>query len=219
MESRKITIVSSSAQSKKEIMSAATTLGELKADLAQAGIDYEGMTFMEGYSKTELKTDESVLPHDIPTKNGNRTNELVFMLTAPQKKIKSGALDRRGCYDFMKKNPEAASAFKAKFGKNFTNGSTADLVSFVGSYERKKATKTAKTVVKVEVETPTAEPKGDSCPACEAAKALVEDIYGAGGLSEANYNNLINVLNGGEAGPVDHSLTEEEIDDMFDFCK
>lgn len=213
MESRKITIVSSSAQSKKEIMSAATTLGELKADLAQAGIDYEGMTFMEGYSKTELKTDESVLPHDIPTKNGNRTNELVFMLTAPQKKIKSGVLDRKGCYDFMKKNPEAASAFNAKFGKNFTNGSTADLVSFVGTY------KTAKTVVKVEVETPAAEPKGEGCPTCEAAKALVEDIYGAGGLSEANYNNLINVLNGGEAGPVDHSLTKEELDVIFDFCK
>lgn len=215
MESRKITIVSSSAQSKKEIMSAATTLAELKADLASAGIDYEGMTFMEGYSKTELKCDESALPTNVPVKNGATTNELVFMLTAPQKKIKSGsgALDRRGCYDFMKSHSDAAKAFNDKFGKNYTNGSTADLIAFIGSFGKKSA----KTVVKVEVETPAHE--GETCSTCEAAKALVEKIYGAGGLSEANYNNLINVLNGGEEGPVDHSLTNEEIDDMFDFCK
>ena len=57
MEARKITVVQTKNQKKSVIMSAATTLGELKADLRSNGIDYDGMTFFEGTSKTELKTD------------------------------------------------------------------------------------------------------------------------------------------------------------------
>ena len=60
VEARKITIVSTRSQKKSIIMSAATTLAELKADLRQNGIDYEGT------SKVELKDDTSVLPHDVP---------------------------------------------------------------------------------------------------------------------------------------------------------
>lgn len=89
MESRKITIVSTKNQTKKVIMSSATTLAELKADLRQNGIDYQDMTFFEGTSKVELKTDNSIIPHDVPWK-GTTTNELVFMLTNTNKKIKSG---------------------------------------------------------------------------------------------------------------------------------
>lgn len=89
METRKITIVSTKDQTKKVIMSSATTLAELKADLRANGIDYEGMTFFEGTSKVELKNNASVLPHDVPWK-GTTTNELVFMLTNTNKKIRSG---------------------------------------------------------------------------------------------------------------------------------
>ena len=55
MEARRITVVSTKNQTKKVIMSSAETLAELKADLRQNGIDYSGMTFYEGLSKTELK--------------------------------------------------------------------------------------------------------------------------------------------------------------------
>ena len=89
MQERKITVVSTRNQKKSVIMSAATTLAELKADLRQNGIDYEGMTFYVGTSKVELKDDNSVLPHDVPYK-GQTTNELVFMLTNTNKKIRSG---------------------------------------------------------------------------------------------------------------------------------
>ena len=89
MQERKITVVSTRNQKKSVIMSAATTLAELKADLRQNGIDYTGMTFYEGTSKVELKDDASVLPHDVPYK-GQTTNELVFMLTNTNKKIRSG---------------------------------------------------------------------------------------------------------------------------------
>ena len=90
MQSRKITVVQTKNQKKSVIMSAATTLAELKNDLRANGIDYDGMTFFEGTSKIELKNDASVLPHDVPYK-GTVTNELVFMLTNTNKKIRSGA--------------------------------------------------------------------------------------------------------------------------------
>lgn len=89
MENRKIIIVSTRTQKKSVIMSAATTLAELKSDLRANGIDYEDMTFYEGLSKVELKDDASMLPHDVPYKD-KVTNELVFMLTTANKKIKSG---------------------------------------------------------------------------------------------------------------------------------
>lgn len=89
MEARKIVIVQTKNQKKSVVMTAATTLGELKEALRETGIDYEGMTFYEGLSKTELKHDDAILPHDIE-RNGVVTNELVFMLTNTDKKIKSG---------------------------------------------------------------------------------------------------------------------------------
>ena len=130
MEARKITIVSTRNQKKSIIMSAATTLAELKADLRQNGIDYDGMTFYEGTSKVELKDDASVLPHDVPYK-GQTTNELVFMLTNTNKKIKSGAdMSRADAYAAIKAKGLQEECVK-RFGKNFTMCKTADLVALV----------------------------------------------------------------------------------------
>ena len=131
METRKITIVSTKSQSKKVIMSSATTLAELKSDLRQNGIDYEGMSFFEGTSKVELKNDASVLPHDVPWK-GTVTNELVFMLTNTNKKIRSGAMSRMEAYAEIKRMGLQDACLK-KFGKNFTMCKTADLIALVQS--------------------------------------------------------------------------------------
>lgn len=146
MEARKITIVSTRNQKKSVIMSAATTLSELKADLRQNGIDYDGMTFYEGTSKVELKDDNSVLPHDVPYK-GTTTNELVFMLTNTNKKIRSGAdMSRAEAYAAIKANNLQAECVK-RFGKNFTMCKTADLVALVNEKTAKaaKSTKTTRT--------------------------------------------------------------------------
>ena len=91
METRKITIISTKNHSTKVINSAATTLGELKTDLDNAGISYTDCTFFEGLTKTELKNNDAILPHDVPYK-GTITNNLVFMITNASKKIKSGIL-------------------------------------------------------------------------------------------------------------------------------
>ena len=139
MEARKITVVSTRNQKKSIIMSAATTLAELKADLRQYGIDYDGMTFYEGTSKVELKDDTSVLPHDVPYK-GQLTNELVFMLTNTNKKIRSGAdMSRADAYAAIKAKGLQEECVK-RFGKNFTMCKTADLVALVNE---KSVSKTA----------------------------------------------------------------------------
>ena len=57
METRDIMIVNSVDMSKTTISTNATTLGELKRELDAKGINYEGMRFFEGISKTELKSD------------------------------------------------------------------------------------------------------------------------------------------------------------------
>ena len=52
METRKVTIINSKTQSQKVIQdSKATTLGELKQEMRERGINYAGMTFFEGHMR------------------------------------------------------------------------------------------------------------------------------------------------------------------------
>lgn len=145
MEARKITIVTTNSNNKEVIMSSATTLGELKADMREKRINYEGMTFYEGLSKTELTEDASLLPHDIPYK-GTTTNELVFMLTTPNKKIKSGAMTRAEIYDIIREKNLSNECMK-RFGQHFTRCKTADLIKLIESVNNPKPASKAKPVV------------------------------------------------------------------------
>lgn len=131
MEKRKIIVVSSATQSQVAFESDATTLGELKRDLDARGVPYSGMTFLEGHSKLEMNIDDAILPTNIPYK-GSVTNDLVFLLTSPQKKIKSGGVDRIDIYTIIRDN-HLAEKIKEHFGKNFTNISTESLINFLES--------------------------------------------------------------------------------------
>lgn len=124
METRKITIISTKNHSTKVIDSAATTLSELKTDLNKAGIEYTDCTFFEGLTKTELKNDAAILPHDVPYK-GTTTNNLVFMITNASKKIRSGA-DRKSIIAEIKAK-NLTEVVKNTYGKNYTNCKTEDL--------------------------------------------------------------------------------------------
>ena len=135
MEARKILFVMSNSSSQKSIMSEAETLGALKADMRRAGINYDNMTFYEGRTRTELKDDASVLPTNVPvaakgTTPATTTNDLVFMLTTANKKIRSGAGDRPAAYAKIKQLG-LQDACKAKYGKNFTQCSTSDLEALI----------------------------------------------------------------------------------------
>ena len=123
MEPRKITVVNTRDQKKTVIRSTATTLRELKRDLDANDIIYTDMTFYEGVSHTELKTDDSILPHDIPYK-GRVTNDLVFMLTNTNKKIKSGMnYNRKHVYELIKKH-NLKDKIQENLGLPYTNCST-----------------------------------------------------------------------------------------------
>lgn len=218
MEARKITIVSTKNQSKKVIMSSATTLAELKSDLRQNGIDYEGMTFFEGTSKVELKNDASVLPHDVPWK-GTVTNELVFMLTNTNKKIRSGAMSRAEAYNAIKNMGLQDTCLK-KFGKNFTMCKTADLIALVEESKDSKEEAPA-----TQVATPTAPTQHDVCVDVVARAAItrvVEILEENGLFNEYEKKEVLDILGGAvNVAPVENKpqsespYSDNEISAMF----
>ena len=231
MEARKITVVQTKNQRKSVIMSAATTLAELKSDLRANGIDYDGMTFFEGTSKVELKNDASVLPHDVPYK-GTITNELVFMLTNTNKKIRSGAiaLSRAEAYNAIKSMGLQDACVK-KFGKNFTMCKTADLIALVQSNGASKPA-TPKAEVKAEtkkeekVEAPAN--NGGECIdtiARAAISKLVEILEDNGTIEDYEKEKVLDILGGAvEVAPSEgykpksaSPYSDDEIDDMFNF--
>lgn len=234
MEARKITVVQTKNQKKSVIMSEATTLGELKADLRRNGIDYDGMTFFEGTSKTELKTNASVLPHDVPYK-GQVTNELVFMLTNTNKKIRSGAvaMTRAEAYNAIKSMGLQDACVK-KFGKNFTMCKTADLIALVQSNGASKPapatpkTETKKEELPTETQAPVAPASNGECVdtvARAAISKLVDILEDNGTIEEDEKGEILGILGGevviatttsDEYKPKSASpYSDDEIDDMF----
>ena len=218
MEKRIITIVSTANSSKVELETNATTLGELKAAMRQADIAYDGMTFYEGLTKSELVDDASILPHDV-VRNGQTTNNLVFMLTNTNKKIRSG-YDRVELYNIIKEKGLAEEC-KEKFGKNFTVCKTYELEELVKGCESSKSAAEAAT--------------GETSAAFEvvevpAENALQQEVKA---LSNA-FNTLLNFikvyefLNGDEIDKIKSCMVKREknkdalyknseIDDMFSF--
>lgn len=89
MENRKIIIVDSSSNQKVVVNTDAETFGELKRAARNAGINYEGKDWLEGITKTSPVGDDSLLPTNVNYK-GTITNNLVYMLTNTNKRIKSG---------------------------------------------------------------------------------------------------------------------------------
>lgn len=215
MEARKITVVQTKNQKKSVIMSAATTLAELKSDLRANGIDYDGMAFFEGTSKVELKNDASVLPHDVPYK-GTITNELVFMLTNTNKKIRSGAIatSRAKAYSAIKSMGLQDACIK-KFGKNFTMCKTIDLIALVQSNSASKLAPVAPAS------------NGGECVdtvARAVISKLVEILEDNGTIEDYEKEKVLGILGGAvEVAPSEEykpksasSYSDDEINDMFE---
>lgn len=231
METRKVTIINNKTQKQSIIQaSSATNLGELKAEMRELGINYEGMTFFEGHMRAELKDDAAPLPTNIPYK-GQIVNDLTFLLTAPEKKIKSGAMTRSEAYDAIKANGLQAACV-AKFGKNFTMCKTQDLIDLIESQGKKEAKVEAPapaSVAKKTAKKPVAEAKKEEAapvaPAasgnCEQAlKILVEDLYGNDTIEEDTYDKVMSTLNGGATeAPASEKMSKKEVDDMFSFVR
>lgn len=222
MEARNIKVILTRSQQSVVIKSAATTLKELKADLDKANIDYSGMTFHEGLSHTDMRDDNAVLPTNLPWK-GQITNNLVFMLSEPRKKIRNGAVASRSeAYAFIKKN-NLGDAFAAKYNvKNYTNGKTADLIEFCNTTSKKAAP--AKKIVSTKK---TAEKKVANQNPVNVAKTTAKPADAAKPAENNLLQNLVSVLikkgivtkdevQTGETTPVTNvSFTDAECKEMF----
>lgn len=218
-ETFKVSVVNTRTQSRTDIESNAVTLADLKAELNERGIDYSGMTFMEGSTKVELKDDSSILPTNVPVKRngvatGETTNNLVFFLTTPNKNIKSGAMSRAEVYAEIKRLG-LQSVCVERFGRNFTQCPTNGLIQVVAEATApKKVTKKTTKVVEEVVETPA--PSCNCQGIVDATLAYAKTLAEAGFLTEEHYKGFVAIANGEEAPKVTHSgYTDNDIDKMY----
>lgn len=219
--SRKVTVLVESTQSKVVFESNATTLGELKNELRERQVRYDSdCVFKEAASKTILTSDKSILPSNIPWK-GQVTNDLVFMVTAPQKRIKSGAIDRKEAYARVKELG-LQGKIQEHEGKNFTQCSTAILISYIENEEKKAAKKTPKhtpapiakeKVVKADAHTMPA--SGEET--VSNLRDLLDEMISKGVLMQHDADNIWGVANGQPAHPVEREQSYDELAEQFDF--
>ena len=150
MEVREILIANTKDQKRYRIMTGAETLGELQDQITRnenvmvwdkpnkvwltntQPINISGMSFTEGISNTQLVDRSSQLPMAVNFK-GQVTNNLMMLMTNTTKSIRSGAaqkFDRKALYAEVK-TLGLENAIKAKYGKNFTMVSSADLAAMI----------------------------------------------------------------------------------------
>ena len=140
---RTITFILTNVNDKKVINSNATTLGELKSEMTANGIDYKDMDFIEGLSHTIMMDDDAILPTNV-THKGKTTNNLVFMLSTTNKKIKSGVYTRQECYKIIKEK-NLQDKIKSATGDNYTRITT-DMLNTIISKEETKSKSAEKTI-------------------------------------------------------------------------
>lgn len=223
---RKITVIVESTQSKVVFESNANTLGELKKELTQKGVSFNSDdVFKEGMSKTILASDESILPSNIPWK-GEVTNDLVFMVTAPMKKIKSGLMSRAEVYIKLK-TLGLQDKIQRKEGKNFTQCSTAVLLSYIEDTSKKTVKKESKTKEEPASEASITKknviiPDGAVSTASigntlSNLKNLLNEMVEKGVLRKSDAENIYGVANGESALPVEEEKSYDELRTLFDF--
>lgn len=126
---RTIRIANTKTQQRYTIQTSANTLGELQDQMTAQGIDFSGMSFTEGLSKTQLLTRDSMLPTNVMYK-GQPTNDLVMLLTNTAKNIASGAIDRKEAYRLIKEM-NLQNAITEGEGQNYTRCKTDVLESYI----------------------------------------------------------------------------------------
>lgn len=210
--SRKITVLVESTQRKVVLESNATTLGELKNELREMQVDFDSENvFKESRTKSILASDESILPTNVPWK-GSVTDELVFMITAPQKKIRSG-MDRKEAYAKVKELGLQDKIQKGE-GKNFTQCSTAILISYI-----EKASKKAEPAAPIAKEKPVKKAKAAEAAEAnlDALQSLLGELVDKGVITSSVAKNIWGVANGQPAQPVEKEKSYSDLAKEFNF--
>lgn len=203
---RQITVANTKTQKRDKFECDVETLGQLKKELDARGINYSGMSFTEGLSKTILTDDASILPSNLPYKD-QRTNNLVILLTNTEKKISSGA-DRKALYAAVKEH-NLQEQIQKKFGKNYTNVGSDDLEKFVNNALKKGGESAAPA--------PKEEPSKTENGVSEGLKEnLIETIVNGlttlmskGILNQEDLNKIAGAISTGEAK---EPTTEENLE-------
>ena len=220
---RNVTVWESSKQKKTVFTSNAETLGELKSEMLAHDIDLTNMSILEGVSHTQLLSDESVLPHDIPYK-GERTNNLMIYLTLQNKKVSSG-IDRKEIGAWIKEN-NLSDALFAEFHNNWTRVSTDNLIKFYNEHkdaapaapkaEDEKPAETPETPETHEDEEPKAETPANS-GLIKWAKRVTEILYEEDIFNGYQNDELNALLGGGNSDEEDDEggFSKSEIDAMI----
>lgn len=209
MEKRKIVVIDSATNRKVEVMTDATTLGELKRDLRSSGISFENKDWLEGFSQTSPVSDDSQLPQAV-TYQGKTTNNLVYMLTNTNKTIKNG-MDRKEAYALIAKDENLKEIIKEKFGKNYTQVKTAELEKILVEDARNKVNQEISESYKA------AKCNDNKECDCHKIKDLTSDDIKEV-LDEIHHGLLIVQQWLEEAiavRPVEVTLTEEDFDEIF----
>lgn len=215
MEARKIIVIDSKNQSQKSFMSTATTLGALKSEMSELNIDYEGSTFYCGQMRAELVDDAAPIPETVMYK-GEAVRDLTFMLTTPNKKIKSGNMSRMEIYQKIKEL-NLQDTCKAKYGKNFTMCSTVNLLNLIEEAEHSsKVKEQTKEEPKVEVSNPAYNTSNIE----DVLRYLIDSLEDECVISKDVHSECVRMLNSSSSSHSKNNpdrMSQAEIDDMFDF--
>lgn len=197
---RKLTVIDTRTMSTKVFESNATTVAELKEDLLAQGINPEGMAIQEGLTKTELLSNETILPHDIPWR-GTVTNNLVLRLTKQSKNIESG-MTRKEVYEKIK-DLHLEEAIKLKYNRNYTLVPTEELLTVVNSTEESLE------------EEDKEQPK--LCRVNNILKRLIDVLIDNGVLEEIDLDYIFH--NDCKSKKVEgtEDFTSDELEEMFSF--
>lgn len=212
---KRFTVVDTRTTTTKVFESNANTLGELKSELMDMGIDPTGMAIQEGLTRTELMDDNSILPHDVPYK-GTTTNNLVFRLTQTNKMIKSGSC-RSDAYRTIKELG-LEELIKGILNKNYTNCTTSELEDCINAYRNNQCCSCEERHI---------EPKSTKVPVnidtmpqvvMGLAKVIVHisnKLHEYDFLTKDDMKDIYNILTNSKTSNAVYS--EDEIEEMFDF--
>lgn len=217
METRNVIIINSKTQTQTRFQSSATTLGELKQEAINNGVDIEGLTWFEGHLRAELIDDAAVLPTSVNYR-GRETTDLTFMLSVPNKKITSG-VDRKELFNKIKALGVTDACY-THYDKNFTRCSNAELQHIIDLYEEDEEETSdsaqEETVVEPESSSNSA-PNASTDIASLAVKRMAEILYSNSVINLSEYKEITAIIGSHTVSAED--ISTDEINEMFDFVK
>lgn len=214
METRNVIIINSKTQTQTRFQSSATTLRELKQEATNNGVDIEGLTWFEGHLRAELIDDNAVLPTSVNYR-GRETTDLTFMLSVPNKKIKSG-VDRKELFNKIKAF-NATDACYTHYNKHYTRCSNAELQHIIDLYEKEVQNSVQEETVVAPESSSDNTSNASTDTASLAVKRMAEILYSNCVINLSEYKEITAIIGIHTVSAKD--MSTDEIDEMFDFVK